>query len=278
MNIKFILRKFAKTILTMNIKVPKHSVYGELDIMIDSAKGIAFDKAVAGDYFMQLEKEIYAVSWHGYFENKSDKISFPTIHLKDSRSSYKQYKDLTHTGTVNSKEPFAFPICSLYIPQDTNWMESVKVSQYETTKIEYHFEDIISNINQRVDIFVTPKNVSADEILNSDLGYLYKMADVEMFNTKEGLFNVMNESLDKSGNGYNDYIKIHNLGNGHDLIVRTVGNQGLRYSELEGTYSLLVHDPNGAFNRMANRYVVRYDETTGKLEDTKIIKDELIKP
>lgn len=270
MNYKFIVRKSLKKILSLKIRKAKNSVLGQLDIMIDSANGVPFNKVVAGNYYRHFEQSIYSISWHGYYQNtKQNKINLPTIHFKDYQDKIHRYRDdVKHIGSINAHEPIAFPLCSLYIPAENSWLDSVKISNYppSSKRCHYYFKDVNNTTNQRLDIFVTPKNISADTILNSKIGPIYKMADIVLFNTKDGKFEVLKEFQ-------NTIIETYSLDNGHDLIIRTVGEQNSRFSELEGTYSLLLHDPNDAFNRIANRlYVVLNGD---KVDELGILKDTL---
>lgn len=276
MNSKFIIRKSQKTILSLNIKLSKNSKLGELDIMIDSANGIPFDKVIAGDYYKSFNNTIHSISWHGYYQNSTDnKIKLPTIHFKDNMQIKHKYQDLRHMGAINSNEPFAFPICSLYVPSDDVMFNILNISQYSTRNNKYYFKDINENYDCRIDIFITPKDLSATRILEGDMGYLYKMGDVPLFNTKQGIFTVLKEIRDNPNRDYNSFIEIYSLESGHNIIVRTVGNQESYYSELEGKYSLIVHDPNDAFNRITNRLTLTYDEETSQIYDISIIKNKL---
>ncbi|MDF2548797.1 MAG: hypothetical protein K0R93_3695 [Anaerosolibacter sp.] len=278
MNIKFVIRKSNKTILTVKMQEAQNSILGELDIMIDPAKNKIFDKVVAGNYYMQFNRNIHAISWHGYYKNTvQNRMQFPTIHFKDNNNVKHSYKDVRHIGTVNSNEPFAFPICSLYIPQEDAWVDEINKSEYgnNTAKVKYHFKDMYINLNQRVDIFVTPKVRSAKDILDSEAGSLYKMADVALFNTPDGRFIPIKEVLNNPNIDYNSFIDVYSLENGHDLIIRTLGNQDSIFSELEGTYSLLVHDPNDMYNRMTNRVMLKYDSDVPENSELCIIKSKL---
>lgn len=276
MNSKFIIRKSQKTILSLNIKLAKNSKLGELDIMIDSAKGMPFERVIAGDYYKSFNDTIYSISWHGYYQDSANnKIKLPTIHFKDNMQIKHKYQDLRHIGAINSSEPFAFPICSLYVPRDDIMFNKLNISEYTASNNKYYFKDINENYSCRMDIFITPKNVSATGLLESDIGSLYKMGDIALFNTKQGIFTVLKEIRDNPNRDYNSFIDIYSLESGHNIIVRTVGNQDSCYSELEDKYSLLVLDPNDAFNRMANRLILTYDENISRIHDISIIKDKL---
>lgn len=118
MKTRLILQKDGKTIFSLKCKQPKKSKYGELDIMIDAGKNLYFDQVVAGNFFRQYclpEYKIDSVSWHGYYEIIRDGLLYtPIIHFKNGHD--KVAKEW-HLGGVNHEERFAFPICSVYLPQ-----------------------------------------------------------------------------------------------------------------------------------------------------------------
>ncbi|MED1795161.1 hypothetical protein [Brevibacillus nitrificans] len=282
MNNKLIIRKSQKTILTVNIKEAKSSALGELDIMIDSVRGIPFTEVVAGNYHEKFSNEIESITWHGYYKiDNRNKVKIPTVHFKyDRAGKVTTPKDIKHIGTINANEPFAFPLCSLYIPVDDQWLNSVQVSNYPANRkdLQYHFKDVSNLENKRLDIFITPKGVSATKVMDGILGSLYTFADVPIFNTVDGRLIPLKEIQNKPEFDQKSTIEIISLGNGHDIIIRTVGDQQSMFSELEGKYSLLIHDPNDALNRIANRFFVKFDEESGETQEIGIIKDTLEVP
>jgi hypothetical protein len=169
---RFILQKEGKTIFSMKFKQPKKSKYGELDIMIDAGKNLCFDQVVAGNFFRYYnlpEYKINGVSWHGFYEKIREGLLFtPIIHFKNGKN--KVAKEW-HLGSINQEEPFAFPICSVYIPQEMD-LSNVYTSQYDehNKKIKYLIRPIDNRFNQRIDIFVTSKGISAKKVINSSIG------------------------------------------------------------------------------------------------------------
>ncbi len=263
----------------MKISEAKESALGELDIMIDSAKNstnkIPFDKVIAGDNFLRFDNSVHAVSWHGYYQISGENtVRIPTVHFKDDINLKRAYTDVKHIGTININEPFAFPICSIYIPREVRWLEGISSSNYSIDrKINYIFKDILIDENQRLDIFLTPKKLSARAILNGRLGFAYKFADVPLYNSAEGILVPLKEIQDNPNIDQESMIEIFSLGTGHDVIIRTVGDQNSNYSDLEGCYSLLVHDPNDSLNRIANRLFADIEEN--EIVRTGILKNEL---
>lgn len=243
MNNKLIIRKSGKTLMSMNFKEAKKSLLGELDIMIDSANKIPFEKLIAGDNYLRFESSVHAISWHGYYQiSKGNTVKIPTVHFKDDISLIRNYKDVKHMGTININEPFAFPICSLYVPIKDNWLEGINISDYPTThrKLNYIFKNVESNKNQRLDIFITPRMLSARTVLEGKLGFAYKFADVSLYNSVEGCLIPLKEIQDNPNFDQNSLIETVSLGNGHDVIIRTVGDQNSKYAELEGCYLCFV--------------------------------------
>lgn len=264
MKTRLILHKEGKTIFSLKCKTPKKGKYGELDIMIDAGKNLYFDQVVAGNFFRHYhlpEDKIDGVSWHGYYESINERLLYtPIIHFKNGRDKIARE---WHFGSINHEEPFAFPVCSVYIPQEMD-LTNVYTSQYGKHKnIKYFIKELDSTFDQRIDIFITPKGLSAKKVLNSSLGWVYRFADIDMFNDKEGFTSMLNQE-DMSRNP-----EILEDDTGHEMIVRTVRNQSESslFSSLEGSFALLIHDPNGVYERIVNRPIIEIEQGANVLSE-----------
>lgn len=257
MKTRLILQKEGKTIFTLKCKMQKKSKYGELDIMIDAGKNLYFDQVVAGNFFRHYhlpEDKIDGVSWHGYYESINERLLYtPIIHFKNGRNKIARE---WHFGSINHEEPFAFPVCSVYLPQEMD-LTNVSTSQYGKHKnIKYFIKELDNTLNQRIDIFITPKGLSAKRVLKSSIGWIYEFVDIDMFNDKEGLITMLiQEDMSKE-------LELIEDDSGHDMIVRTVRNQSESslFSSLEGSFALLIHDPNNAYQRIVNRPVIEIEQ------------------
>lgn len=118
---KIVLLKDGKKVFQMNIKPSKKSKLGDSDIMLDAGKGMYFDHVVLGNYFKHYklpEFEINSLSWHGYYEIIDERQLYsPVVHIKSHSNKIDR---VGHLGSINDFEPFAFPVCSIYIPSDLN--------------------------------------------------------------------------------------------------------------------------------------------------------------
>lgn len=249
---KIVVLKDEKKILTFKIKTPKNSKKGETDIFIDSGKGLYFDKIVAGNYFREFSQPAYtinSISWHGYFLpiNKNE-LSSPVIHLKDY--SHKVAK-LPHLGSINTEEPFPFPVFSLWVPKDMNLKDIGKTKKGNSKSIYTEIKDLE---NKRLDFFVCPKSISANDFLKTQSGLVYLFSNIEIFNI--GTFEVVDPKNF-------DFKIIENL-SGHDIIIRHSKIASKIYNKLKNFYSLIFHDPNDVYNRVFNRPVISVDENDNK--------------
>ena len=111
---KIVLLKEGKKIFQMNFKPSKKSRLGDSDIMLDAGKGMYFSHVVLGNYFRHYklpELEINSLSWHGYYKIIDGKQLYsPVVHVKSHGTKIDR---VGHLGSINSFEPFAFPVCSL---------------------------------------------------------------------------------------------------------------------------------------------------------------------
>lgn len=272
MRTRLILQKEGKTVFSLKCKTPKKSAYGELDIMIDAGKNLYFDQVVAGNFFRhyQFPKEkINSVSWHGYYEKINERfLNTPIIHFKNRHNKIARE---WHLGSINHEEPFAFPICSVYLPQQMD-LSHLHPSKYEKhRKINYFIKDI--DDDKRIDIFITPKGVSAKKVLKSSIGFIYKLIDIDSFNDELGILHFLSEDKDNN-------LEIVNDDSGHEMIIRTVNNQSSssRFSCLEESFSLLIHDPNEVYKRLVNRYIIEVDQGINVLSEQGLLsKAEILK-
>ncbi|ADO77990.1 hypothetical protein [Halanaerobium praevalens] len=162
---KIVVLKAGKKILTFKIKSPKNSKKGETDIFIDSGKGLYFDKIVAGNYFTEFTQPthtINSISWHGYFLHiNKNVLSSPVIHLKDYSDKVAK---LPHLGSINAKEPFPFPVFSLWLPKNMSLKDIGKTNKDNSKSI---YSEIKASENKRLDFFVCPKSISANKFLKT---------------------------------------------------------------------------------------------------------------
>lgn len=262
MNTRLILQREGKTIFSLKCKPSKKSKYGELDIMIDAGKNLYFNQVVAGNFFRHYhlpEDKTDGVSWHGYYESINERLIYtPIIHFKNGRDKIARE---WHLGSINHEEPFAFPVCSVYLPREMD-LSNVYPSQYEKhKKIKYFIKEFDNSSDQRIDIFITSKGISAKKVLKLSIGWIYKFIDVDVFNDgkalplhKDDMANGLEVSVDNSG---------------HDMLIRTVRNQveASNFTSLKGSYSLLVHDPNDSYQRIVNRPVIEIDQGANVLSE-----------
>lgn len=268
---RLILRKDGKTIFSFKCKKPKKSKYGELDIMMDAGNKLYFDQVVAGDYFRKYnfpKYKINGVSWHGYFESLNERfLNPPIVHFKENRE--KVAKEW-HLGSVNKEEPIAFPLCSVYVPANMDVSE-LYPSQYTSSEsIKYHIVDMDNNRDERVDIFVTPRGISAKKVISSSVGWVYRFIDIDIFNHKEG------NAVPLHKNDMNK-IEIIKDESGHDLLIRTIKNksESSRFLNLIGNFSLLIHDPNDVYHKIVDRPQITLDK--GKKFSEENIQIEYLK-
>ena len=134
---KIVLLKDNKKIFQFYIKTSKKSKLGDSDIMLDAGKGMYFEHVVLGNYFRHYKLpdfKINSISWHGYYEIIDDRQLYsPVVHVK---SHGEKIDKVGHLGSINDFEPFAFPVCSLYIPSNLN-TEGIGVTKRGSSKCVY---------------------------------------------------------------------------------------------------------------------------------------------
>lgn len=260
---KIVVLKNGKRIFSLkNGSPPKPSLLGETDIMLETRLGrqaLYFSHVVAGNFFRHYtspETKINAISWHGYYEKINEKLVWtPIIHLKDGHT---KIDELWHLGSINAEEPFAFPLCSLFIPRNMN-VDHLGVSKRDQ---QWHCIDVEEETDVRLDIFVLAGNLSIAQLQKSPIGFVYRFVDIEAFNTGE--FEPLIDSV--------EFEMAHDI-NGHDILIRSVTSSNQLFHELEGSFSLLIHDPNDAYNRLFDRPIIQVSQIDGSYEKPKLLKD-----
>jgi len=259
---KVVILKKGRRIFSLKNGPPKKpSKKGDTDIILESRLGknpLYFMNIVAGNYFRHYvfpEFRINAVSWHGYYEiiNKR-RLYTPIIHFKDGHTKIDR---LWHWGSVNDEEPFAFPVCSLFIPK------GLDIDNFRPSKSaqSWYSKNIDLESNSRLDFFVLPTNISLAQLSDSPIMLFYKFADIEVFNS-----GVLEPLVDAN-------LEIAKNIGGNDVLIRTVTKRNNMFKELEGSFSLLIHEPNDAYNRLLDRPVIQVNKINGTLEKPKLFKD-----
>jgi hypothetical protein len=239
-----------------------NSSQGEVDIFISISKKAQFRKvclqtSCGKRYF---DSEINNISWHGFYSKKESEIKLPVINFK---SGSKKIETIRHTGTVNQKDIFLFPICSVYIPSSFQWDNLTKIQKVERVQII----KLLENRQVRVDFFVLPKKISLDSFLSDfSISVFYFLFDITMF--------------DKSKRGSLETLPVEELKNdvqflgysisGWDVLVRLVYSDDTRQPNLDGHFSILLHDPNDAIRMLLNRFIAYEKENNSRSELEKI--------
>lgn len=245
-----------KKIFTLSINNAKKSIYGEFDIMLHSGQGMIFDTVVAGNYFCLFKNEVNAVSWHGFYEEvQSGKRLMPSVNFK-----YRNIKKGTirHFGTINFNEPIPVPICSLYVP---NKSCSGNSSPCGKNNLDINIDEYSAESDVRVDFFVFGKGVSPDRIKESPAEMIFTNQKIDVFNNG-GDLSSPEENLSHF------YSK---LGDDRNVLVRVSIDPKDMFTDIKGSYSLLIHEPNDFYN-IINRLIVELDEN-GKPKSPKNIRE-----
>lgn len=244
---KLKLRIAGKTLLQLKLKsIPRRytPIQGEVDIVVEAAKNAIFEKAAIqtqrGTSFVHAP--VNYVSWHGFYDFKGIEIRLPVIRFHHDREVLKEVR---HKGTINQKNIFFFPICSVYIPASFP-LEKISQSGLEKGTMEIVLRE---HSNVRIDFFVLPKGISSEDFFaNFTISAFYLSADITVF--------------DKSRNGElcglpvskpEDSVYLNfNIG-GWAILARVLYTNLTREPELCNTYSILFHDPNNAIEMLLNR-------------------------
>lgn len=268
---KIVLLKGSKKVFQMNIKPSKKSKLGDSDIMLDAGKGMYFDHVVLGNYFRHYklpEFEINSISWHGYYEIvDGQQLYSPVVHIKSHGT---RIEKVGHLGSINDLEPFAFPVCSLYVPSDLN-TDSIGITKKDENRCIYLDIPFLKK-SVRYDFFVLPKGISIKRFNKSPLMLLYRFADLEIFNSPNVGYNII------PGAGMEKYKSVGE----NDVFIRIVedpsnieiisDNGKQIFREISEQYSIIINDPNDIYNKLAYRLVIMYDEF-GNMMRPKLLKD-----
>ena len=268
---KIVLLKDGKKVFQMNIKPSKKSKLGDSDIMLDAGKGMYFDHVVLGNYFKHYklpEFEINSLSWHGYYKIVDDRQLYsPVVHIKSHSTKIDK---VGHLGSINDFEPFAFPVCSLYIPSELN-IDGIGITEKDLNRCIYLD---IPHLNKcaRYDFFVLPKGITIERFNNSPLMLMYRFADLETFNNPDDGHNIV---LDAEIKEYK------NVG-GNDVFIRIIedpsniekvsDSRKQIFKEISEQYTIVINDPNDIYNKLAYKPIIIYDEN-GNMMKPRLLKD-----
>ena len=226
---------------------------------------------VLGNYFRHYklpELEINSLSWHGYYKIIDGKQLYsPVVHVKSHGTKIDR---VGHLGSINGFEPFAFPVCSLYIPCDLK-TDGIGISEKDFNRCEYID---LPNLKRsaRYDFFVLPKGITYEKFKESPLMLMYRFADLEIFNNPDHGHNVV---LDAEIKEYK------NIG-GNDVFVRIVedpsniqiaSDSGKQiFKEISEKYSIIINDPNDIYNKLSDRPIITLDDN-GNMMKPRLLKD-----
>lgn len=249
---KLIFLKNQKRIFELDFRNPDDSSKGEVDIILRPGKKIFLNNVIAGNYirhFSSPKHKINGISWHGYYKSlykDKNKLLTPTINIKENENII---DSIYHFGSINYQEQIPFPICSLYIPKFLNISHLGKSKLKTKDKI---IEEVDPDNNIRLDIFVLPKDISIKTVTESKIMPLFHFMEIDTFSSPEGEINII-EDRDKVE------LKAYEVKNGNDVFLRKVTNPNDMYEEAKNSFSLVLHDPNGIYNRLLNREFIEID-------------------
>lgn len=233
-----------------------NSPKGEVDIFISIPDVMQFDNVCLSTAYGKryFDNHVNNISWHGFYASIDEKIELPVIRLKKGREEIEM---LRHTGTVNQKDVFLFPICSVHIPKTIDWNKLPTINKNE----KLHKFELLNNKIGRIDFFVLPKIISIKQFMNDmSLSLYYFVGDITLFDkSKNGIFNPLPIS------SYDNLILSSVNISGWDVLVRILYTKKTFYPELDNTFSILLHDPNDAIEMLLNR-MWAYDDEKGKLQ------------
>lgn len=268
---KIVLLKDGKKIFQMNIKPSKKSKLGDSDIMLDAGKGMYFDHVALGNYFKYYklpEFEINSLSWHGYYKIIDDRQLYsPVVHIKSHSTKIDK---VGHLGSINDFEPFAFPVCSLYIPCNLN-TDDIGITEKDFNKSIYLD---IPNLNQsgRYDFFVLPKGITYEKFSKSPLMLMYRFADLEIFNNPNDGHNiVLDAEIKEYKNVGNNDVFIRIIEDPSNIQIASDSGEQI-FKEISNQYSIIINDPNDIYNKLAFKPIITYDEN-GVMMKPRLLKD-----
>lgn len=243
---KIVILKDEKKVFEFQLSESKNSAEGECDIFIKTAKRLCFENIICGNYFRHYTYPkfmIKLVSWHGFYQERRNKNIFtPVIHFKCKKNG--NIEGPWHLGSINSFEPFAFPVCSIYTPIN---IDMTKTYKSELDKEKSYYLKMNGNENKRYDFFVLPSCLSIEKFEESPVYPLNILTDIELFNTEDGVAKPI--SFDKT-----KIINIKDIGKNH-IIVREINDPNDMYNKINKSYSLILHDPNDIYKKLTNRPV-----------------------
>lgn len=254
-----IISKNGHKVLRIKLKeIPKryNSHIGEVDILFDAAKHRYFDIACLQTQKGRIycDKEINAVSWHGFFDESEELIKLPVINFKNNK---KKVWCPRHTGVVQKKNVFLFPICSCYIPANMQLSDLPIISS--DTENNFIIE-VNKESNVRIDFFVLPREITYDDFVSRvSLSVFYYFADITVFDKS------LNGELLELPVSKKEDVEFHpaKIADWHTLI-RVIYAEKTREQELCGKYSVLFHDPNDSIDMLLNRSI-GYPDDNGKV-------------
>lgn len=230
---------------------------GEIDIIFDAKSKLFFDLAcIQTRCGKQCCKEpVNSVSWHGFYDERGGSIKPPVINFKHNNDKIWCYR---HTGTINQRNIFLFPICSFYIPDQ---MKMNGIPDAQINAFDYIVE-IDNRDNARIDFFVLPKGVTIRDFLsNFSISAIYLISDITVFNKNlNGELNFLPAPED------NILLESTRLGE-WDTFLRTIYTETTREPELCGKFSILFHDPNNTIDMLLDRFIGYPDDNGGIITD-----------
>lgn len=239
---KLFLNYKEKKLFRLSIKKTKRSRRGDFDIMIDVGNKMVFEKVVAGNYFRVFENQVNALSWHGFYEERSDGVVLiPIVHFKKKNGAQ---EELRHFGAIDIEEPIPVPICSVYIPKNVNIENLGRSGVSRTANFVIDIDPLLEEDSVRFDFFVFPDGVDIDAFKKSEASFIFSSQGVDVFNN--------GGELSSPEEGLN--VSYHMLNDGENILVRYVCNPVDMFSNLNNTFSLVVHEPNDVYN-ILNRVV-----------------------
>lgn len=235
---KIYLKFKNKNVFRLNIKRPRKSRKGDFDIMVDAGKRLRFEKVVAGNYFRVFLDEINSVSWHGYHEERGDGIVIlPVINFKSEDG---RRFPLRHWGSISLNDPIPFPVCSVYIPSDFN-VEGLGESNVSRKKnLVFDVDDLINKSKKgiRADFFVFGDKVDVNSFRESESKFIFETQSVDAFNNG-GELSAPEEDLK---------YEYFSMSGGENVLIRFATSPAGIFSSLNGTFSMVFHEPNDVMN------------------------------
>lgn len=265
---KLILLKNDRKIFEIKFKPTIDSVMGDVDIILNPAKKMAFENVVVGNemYIFNNSMQVTSISWHGYFKKESEKILYPPIvHIKRNDQIIKKINSF---ASVDSIEPVPIPVCSLYIPKGFNLNSRGKVKKQDNN---YYLDICKIKEDIRCDFFVFPKNISFEMFKSVPSFIMFIYADLEIYNEPNKGFNTINK--------FKNYLAQNIYG--HDVLVRVVinpaniniesDNKKQIFQKYSTSYTLILNDANDVYNKIFDRPIISINDS-GEIK-ADILKD-----